>query len=82
MLLDSNLRFFGGTWLGLGLAVWCLIPAIEKRGSTFRILWGMIFLGGIGRALYMVFAGLPPAPFIDFTLLELSSARRSLMCAE
>jgi Domain of unknown function (DUF4345) len=62
-LLDSNLRFFGGTWLGLGLAVWWLIPAIEKRGSTFRILWGMIFLGGIG-----------PAPFIGFTLLELLGA--------
>ena len=73
-LLDSNLRFFGGTWLGLGLAVWWLIPAIEKRGSTFRILWGMIFLGGIGRALSMIFAGLPPAPFIGFTLLELLGA--------
>jgi hypothetical protein len=73
-LLDSNLRFFGGTWLGLGLAVWWLIPAIEKRGSTFRILWGMILLGGIGRALSMVFAGLPPAPFIGFTLLELLGA--------
>ena len=73
-LLDSNLRFFGGTWLGLGLAVWWLIPSIEKRGSLFRTLWGMIFLGGIGRALSIIFAGLPPAPFIGFTLLELIGA--------
>jgi hypothetical protein len=73
-LLDSNLRFFGGTWFGLGLAVWWLIPAIDKRGSTFRILWGMIFLGGIGRALSMIYAGTPPAPFIGFTLLELIGA--------
>jgi hypothetical protein len=73
-LLDSNLRFFGGTWLGLGLAVWWLVPAIEKRGSTFRILWAMIFLGGVGRALSMIFAGLPPAPFIGFTILELVGA--------
>jgi hypothetical protein len=73
-LLDSNLRFFGGTWLGVGLAVWWLVPEIEKRGSTFRILWGMIFLGGIGRALSIFFAGLPPAPFIGFTLLELLGA--------
>jgi hypothetical protein len=73
-LLDSNLRFFGGTWLGLGLAVWWLVPAIDKRGSTFRILWGMIFLGGVGRALSMIFVGLPPAPFIAFTLLELLGA--------
>jgi Domain of unknown function (DUF4345) len=74
VLLDSNLRFFGGTWLGLGLAVWWLVPAIEKHGSTFRILWGMIFLGGIGRAISMIYAGLPPAPFIGFTLLELLGA--------
>ena len=73
-LLDSNLRFFGDTWFGLGLAVWWLIPAIDKRGSTFRILWGMIFLGGIGRALSMIYAGMPPAPFIGFTLLELIGA--------
>jgi len=73
-LLDSNLRFFGGLWLGLGLAVWWLVPAIEKCGSLFRILWGMIFLGGIGRALSKIFAGLPPAPFMGFTLLELLGA--------
>jgi hypothetical protein len=72
--LDSNLRFFGGTWLGLGLAFWWLVPAIDKRGSTFRILWGMIFLGGVGRALSMIFVGLPPAPFIGFTILELLGA--------
>jgi hypothetical protein len=28
-LLDSNLRFFGGTWLGLGPAVWRLVPLIN-----------------------------------------------------
>jgi Domain of unknown function (DUF4345) len=73
-LLDSNLRFFGGVWFGLGLAAWWLIPAIETRGTVFRILWGMIFLGGVGRALSMIFLGLPPAPFIGFTLLELVAA--------
>jgi Domain of unknown function (DUF4345) len=74
VLLDSNLRFFGGMWLGLGLAVWWLVPAIEKRGSLYRILWGMIFLGGIGRVLSMIFAGVPPAPFIGFTILEILGA--------
>jgi hypothetical protein len=73
-LLDSNLRFFGGVWLGLGLAVWWLVPAIEKRGTVYRILWGMIFLGGVGRALSIIVAGPPPAPFIAFTILELVGA--------
>lgn len=73
-LLDSNLRFFGGIWLGLGLAIYWLIPDIEKQTALFRILWGMIFLGGVGRLLSMVFLGLPPVPFIAFTVLEIVGA--------
>lgn len=33
-LLDSNLRFFGGIWLGLGLAAWWLI-----LGAPLLIAW-------------------------------------------
>jgi uncharacterized protein YjeT (DUF2065 family) len=70
-LLDSNLRFFGGVWLGLGLALYWLIPGIERQTILFRVLWGMIFLGGIGRLLSMVFLGAPPLPFVGFTALEI-----------
>jgi hypothetical protein len=73
-LLDSNLRFFGGVWLGLGIALYWLIPNIEKQTVLFRVLWGMIFLGGIGRLLSMVFLALPPLPFIGFTALEIIGA--------
>ncbi len=73
-LLDSNLRFFGGVWLGLGLAVYWLIPNIERQTVLFRAVWGMIFLGGIGRLLSMLFLALPPVPFIAFTALEILGA--------
>jgi hypothetical protein len=73
-LLDSNLRFFGGVWLGLGIALYWLIPNIEKQTVLFRVLWGMIFLGGIGRLLSMIYIGLPPLPFIGFTALEIIGA--------
>ena len=73
-LLDSNLRFFSGVWLGLGLAVFWLIPGIETQTLLFRVVWGMIFLGGVGRLLSMIFAGMPPAPFIAFTALEIAGA--------
>ena len=39
-VLDSNLRFFGGIWLGLGLAMLWLVPSIERQGTLFRALWG------------------------------------------
>ncbi len=73
-LLDSNLRFLSGIWLGLGLAVFWLIPRIEQQTVLYRVLWGMIFFGGIGRLLSMAFAGLPPLPFVGFTVLEIVGA--------
>jgi uncharacterized protein YjeT (DUF2065 family) len=73
-LLDSNLRFFGGVWLGLGLALYWLIPSIERQTVLFRVMWGMIFLGGIGRSLSIIFLGWPPLPFVGFTALEIIGA--------
>ena len=74
VLLDTNLRFFSGVWLGLGLALLWLIPSIEKQTTLFRVMWGMIFVGGIGRVLSISAAGTPPAPFIFFTMLEIVGA--------
>ena len=73
-LLDSSLRFFGGLWLVLGLALFWLIPRIERETALFRVLWLMIFAGGVGRLLSMAFVGTPPWPFIGFTLLEIAGA--------
>src|SRR5882762_4402485 len=73
-LLDSNLRFFGGVWLGLGLAMLWLVPSIEKHTVLFRAIWGAIFVGGIGRIVSMLLVGMPPIPFLGFTALELFGA--------
>ena len=73
-VLDSNLRFFGGFWLGLGLALLWLVPRIENQTVLFRAVWGGIFLGGIGRLLSILLVGAPPIPFIGFTALELIGA--------
>jgi hypothetical protein len=73
-LLDSNLRFLCGVWSGMGLAILWLVPRIETETVLFRVLWGMIFLGGLGRLLSMIFHGWPPAPFIVFTGLEILGA--------
>jgi uncharacterized protein YjeT (DUF2065 family) len=73
-LLDSNLRFFGGLWLVAGLAMLWLVPRIETETALFRAIWLMIFAGGVGRLLSMVFVGPPPWPFVGFTLLEIAGA--------
>ena len=74
VLLDTNLRFFSGVWVGLGLALWSLIPTIERQTVLFRVLWGMIFIGGIGRLLSMIMLEWPPVPFVGFTAIEIVGA--------
>ena len=73
-VLDSNLRFFGGVWLGLGIAILWLVPRIETETVLFRAIWGAIFLGGAGRLLSILLVGTPPVPFVGFTALELIGA--------
>ena len=73
-LLDSNLRFPAGLWLVLGLAVFWLIPRTEHKTVLFRVLWLMIFAGGVGRLLSLAFVGPPPWPFIGFTMPEIAGA--------
>ncbi|HKX43084.1 MAG TPA: DUF4345 domain-containing protein [Burkholderiaceae bacterium] len=73
-LLDSNLRFFGGVWLGLGVAMLWLVPSIERQTILYRALWGAVFVGGVGRCLSWALTGMPPAPFIGFTVLEIVGA--------
>jgi hypothetical protein len=73
-VLDSNLRFFGGVWLGLGLALLYTVPNIEQHGILFRWLWVAVFLGGIGRLVSWLAIGVPPVAYIGFLLLEIVGA--------
>ena len=72
--LDSQLRFYSGVWLGLGLAAFWLLPRIELESTLFRVLWLMIFIGGVGRLISLVLTGMPFPPFIGFTVLEIIGA--------
>jgi hypothetical protein len=73
-VLDSNLRFFGGIWLGLGLAMLWTVPSIEQQGTLFRWLWVGVLLGGVGRLVSCLVVGAPPRPFIGFLVLEIVGA--------
>jgi hypothetical protein len=71
VLLDSNLRFYGGVWLGLGLVWLWMLPRLRTETLLFRAISLAIFVGGVGRLIAMFAVGWPPVPFIAFTALEI-----------
>jgi Domain of unknown function (DUF4345) len=70
VLFDTNLRFFSGVWVRLGLALFWLITHIATQIILFRAIWAMIFIGGLGRLLSIWLAGAPPVAFMVFTAIE------------
>lgn len=71
IILDSETRFLGAIWFGIGVAMYWVIPSIDKQTTLFRLIMGAIFLGGVGRLLSAFLVGIPPVHFIVFILLEL-----------
>lgn len=71
IVLDSQIRFLGSIWLGVGIALYWCLPTIENQSTLFRLLIGSIFLGGIGRLTSAFLVGIPPNQFLAATGLEL-----------
>lgn len=73
-ILDSNLRFFGGMGLGLGLILLWILPSIERQTALFRGVWVCALLGGLGRLVSVAAVGSPSPLLLGFTLLEVIGA--------
>jgi Domain of unknown function (DUF4345) len=71
VVIDSQIRFLGAIWLGVGIVLYWALPAIEKQTTLFRLLIGSIFLGGIGRSISAFSVGTPPNHLIAATVIEL-----------
>jgi hypothetical protein len=71
VVLDSEIRFFGAIWFGIGIILYWMLPSIEKHTMLLRLMTGGIFLGGIGRLASALLVGIPPNHFIAATTLEL-----------
>jgi hypothetical protein len=47
----DHYRYLSGLLLAIGLGFWSTIPQIERRTQRFRLLTGIVFIGGLCRLL-------------------------------
>jgi hypothetical protein len=59
--LDSHFRYLSGLLLAIGLGYLSTIQRIEIHGARFRLLTGIVVMGGLGRLLSLLAIG-PPSP--------------------
>lgn len=72
LMLDSNIRFYSGLWLGIGIVLLWIIPRIEHEKTLLRVIAIFFFLGGIGRLISILTCGIPSSIYFIYVLLELS----------
>ena len=68
---DSHFRYLSGLLLAIGLGFLSAVPRIERRSGRFRLLAGIVFVGGLGRLLSLASGGTPDASTVFALVMEL-----------
>jgi hypothetical protein len=58
-VLDSQVRFLGAVWLGLGVIQLVCLGDLRRYGAILQLCFAIVVLGGIGRAFSLVQVGQP-----------------------
>ena len=53
----THAAYLSGLLLGIGLAFWSCVPAIETKSGRFALLTGIVVLGGLARLLTAIRLG-------------------------
>jgi hypothetical protein len=69
--LDSHFRYLSGLLLAIGIGYTSTVPRIETHGGRFRLLTGIVMLGGIGRLLSVLSIGPPSRSMAAALVMEL-----------
>jgi len=69
--IDNEFRFYSIFWLSYGVLVLRVARNILAQIRRVPILVGLFFIGGIGRALSLIFVGAPHPAFIVLMIVEL-----------
>ena len=71
--IDSEMRFYAVLWIAYGaLALW-VSQSVWPRITALRLMLGVFFLGGVGRALSHILVGAPHPLFSVLMWIELAA---------
>ncbi|TSB02372.1 DUF4345 domain-containing protein [Sphingorhabdus contaminans] len=72
-ILDSQVRFLGAVWFGLGAIQLVCLRDMHRFGGILQLCFVIVVLGGIGRAMSLLQVGYPTSgigsTFITFALV-------------
>lgn len=68
---DGHFRYLSGLLLGIGIAFLASVPHIERCAARFRLLGGIVVVGGLGRLLSLCLRGHLDAPMLFALVMEL-----------
>jgi hypothetical protein len=68
---DSHMRYLSGLLLGIGFAVWWVIPRVEKSSEVFATVTAIVFVGGLSRLWSLIQAGEPNGVMSSALFVEL-----------
>jgi hypothetical protein len=69
---DSHVRYLSGLILAIGLGFWSTVPRIESQGARFRVLTGLVLVGGLARLYALARYGVPPRSMLVALTMELA----------
>jgi hypothetical protein len=68
---DSHVRYLSGLILAIGLGYWSTVPRIEAQGDRFRLLTGLVLIGGFARLYALAQYGVPGITMLAALVMEL-----------
>jgi hypothetical protein len=78
-VLDSQIKFWGAIWFGYGIILWRTSSRLRDDADLFRILYGILFLSGLGRLASALRLGLPGPQLTVAMGLELAGPVAALI---
>ena len=68
---DSHVRYLSGLILAIGLGFLSTVPRIEAQGPRFRLLTGLVLVGGVARLYALLLYGVPALGMVGGLIMEL-----------